>query len=261
MLSPVLVCKWRANRSIRFLWVKYQLDHICEGLTDEQVRGILKSLPHTLHDTYDRISSLIGEQADHICQIVKRVIEWLVNAARGLQGAELVEAIAIRDDSTSLKDLDLISNPDRIVQICHNLVSIAPGGAFSFIHYSVREYFVSEHLRTIESQTLRSFFVDVEAAQVRLAKACLTYLCFQDIPNKVIQISGRRKRKAEELCEPPIFAEARKSMFLDYASKHFSHHLSSRAQDDCRVQLLFYRAFRKPSTESSFELAAELGHD
>ena len=174
--------------SIRFLWVNYQLDHICEGLTDKQIQSILQTLPHTLHETYDRILELIVQQGDRIRQMVHRIVEWVLNARRRLYCAELLEAIVIQDNARCLTDLDLTSNLERVIQACHNLVFIAPGGTVSFIHYSVREYFVSEHLRVIESHALRSFFIDVETAQVRLTKACLTYLCFQGVSDDLTQI-------------------------------------------------------------------------
>ena len=257
--------KAKTNTTIRFLWAKYQLDHVCEGLTDKQIRDILQTLPPTLYGTYDRILTLIEQQSDRVRQVVKRIIAWLANATRRLHCAELLEAIAIEDDSKSLKDLDIISNPERVIQICHNLVSLAPDGTVSFIHYSIREYFVSEHLQTIDNHALRSFFVDVEIAQVRLAKACLIYLCFEGITGDLTQLCG--------LGNPKVTPN---HTFLEYAGVHGIYHLSSRAQDDVQIQMLFYRAFQRDlclrlaernliklssgdEAESSFQLAAKLG--
>ena len=165
----------------RFLWVKYQLDHLCEQMSDIQIRKALQGLPETLYSHYDRVLALINKQSKTSRDIARSTIRWLACAARRLHQTELVEALAITQTTKSWHDLDIITNPERIVHACHNLVSRSTDGMISFVHYSVQEYFVTDHLRTIETSDLRSFYVDLELTHQSLAIACLVYLSFHDI--------------------------------------------------------------------------------
>ena len=156
--------------------MKYQLDHICEQMTEREILGALEKLPETLHGHYDRVVGLIAKQSKTVRDIARRVIECLSCCARRLSTFELLEAIALEESTKSLSDLDIIPNPERIVQACHNLVAIGSDCTVSFSHYSVQEYFVSDHLRCFPDLNLRYFSMDLAKIHFRMGLICLISL-------------------------------------------------------------------------------------
>lgn len=229
-----------------FLWVKYQLDYLCEQLTEKAIFAALDHLPETLQGHYDRVVDLINKQSKPVRDIARHVIEWLACSARMLYCTELLEAIAVLDGLESLGDLDVILDPERLVHACHNLVSISSEGRVSFVHYSVREYFTSEHLKHSINASLRPYYLNIDSVLFRRGTTCLAYLCLKN---------------------------SNQGSFWRYAAKYFPHHLNDRCtegMDLFQVVKLFQRAFSYDiatkhagiygrRAQSAIELAAQLG--
>ncbi|KAL6704784.1 hypothetical protein ACN47E_007588 [Coniothyrium glycines] len=212
-----------------FLWVKYHLDHLCDQVTDQRILGELISLPETLHEHYDRIMRMINGRTPGVRTLVRKVVQYLSCAGRKLHWKELLEAVAIQDTSSSFHDLDIISSPDRVLHACHNLIEISADGAISFVHYSVQEYFVSDHLRSSADSGARQFHVDLGSAHLALATTSLKYLSFPDVLEDFASDPVWIEKDFPDVMSPSsrTDTESLKSRaFLPYAAEYLAFHLT-----------------------------------
>ncbi|KAF7927382.1 uncharacterized protein EAE97_010057 [Botrytis byssoidea] len=151
-----------------FLWVTCQLDALKRCPTPAMLRKTLKSLPRTLHATYDRMLSNIHED---YTDIVVAALKWLVICREKVTIHELAEAVAAGIDSKSSFDVDnRFENPDELLDILGSLVTLNKDDGrhnefqdelmhdlcrvtdtyyreyVQLSHFSVREYLISSHL-------------------------------------------------------------------------------------------------------------------
>ncbi|KAF5877715.1 uncharacterized protein Bfra_002082 [Botrytis fragariae] len=147
-----------------FLWVTCQLDALKRCPTPAMLRKTLKSLPRTLHATYERMLSNIHED---YTDIVVAALKWLVICHEKLTIRELAEAVAAGIDSKSSFNINnRFGNPDELLEILGSLVTLNndDGRHDEFLyhlsevtdthhreyvqlsHFSVREYLTSTHL-------------------------------------------------------------------------------------------------------------------
>ncbi len=104
-----------------FRWAVCQLDTIHRCLTPAMVRAELKTLPQTLHETYDRILLSV----DQLHQpFVRSALRWLAFSARRLTLPELSEACAI-DPAADDFDPELVrlNDDSTILELCGALVT------------------------------------------------------------------------------------------------------------------------------------------
>ncbi|KAF7930587.1 uncharacterized protein EAE98_004987 [Botrytis deweyae] len=146
-----------------FLWVTCQLDALRRCPTPAMLRKTLKSLPRTLHATYERMLSNIHED---YTDIVVAALKWLVICQEGLTLNQLAEAVAAGIDSKSSFNIDnRFGNPRELLDILGSLVTLIEDGRISYwlasdgktitpiytefvqlSHFSIREYLTSTHL-------------------------------------------------------------------------------------------------------------------
>ncbi|THV43912.1 hypothetical protein BGAL_0817g00010 [Botrytis galanthina] len=105
-----------------FLWVTCQLDALKRCPTPAMLRQTLKSLPRTLHATYERMLSNIHED---YTDIVVAALKWLEICREKLTIHELAEAVAAGIDSKSSFNVDnRFKNPDELLDILGSLVTL-----------------------------------------------------------------------------------------------------------------------------------------
>ncbi|TGO69380.1 hypothetical protein BELL_0776g00030 [Botrytis elliptica] len=98
-----------------FLWVTCQLDALRRCPTPAMLRKTLKSLPRTLHATYERMLSNIHED---YTDIVVAALKWLVICQEDPTLNQLAEAVAAGIDSKSSFNIDnQFGNPDELLDI------------------------------------------------------------------------------------------------------------------------------------------------
>ncbi|SPO01972.1 uncharacterized protein DNG_04645 [Cephalotrichum gorgonifer] len=170
-LKPRIMHSLTSRANGMFLWVKYQLDIIFEQFTEAGIVETLNDLPETLHGHYDRVLKAIDSQSRPVRELAIDALWCVAGSLRRLHGTELAAAISgFRDPRAGLlPGID----PKGIVQACHNLLVVSPDGTIGFAHYSVLEYFTSEHLQTQESFRLRSYAVDLDDCRFRVTLTCL----------------------------------------------------------------------------------------
>ena len=131
-----------------------------------------------MYETYDRKVAKI--EAGQTSILVARTFQWIIAALRPLSIQEIQEAIAVDQDDTCWI-MDKLSHPDKIIGSCQNLVILHEDGKLSFAHHTVRSFLLSR-----KPQTLRSpLTFDLEAANIRAALVCVTYLSFTDFEAQI----------------------------------------------------------------------------
>ena len=143
-----------------------------------------------MYETYERKVAKI--EAGQTSKLAATTLQWITSAVRPLSLGEIQEAVAFDQDDTCW-NVDKLPHPDKIIGSCQNLVILHEDGKLSFAHHTVRSFLLSRRSRTWRS----SLSFDLEAANMRAAMVCVTYLCFTDFeaqiahrPQEVVQPIG-----------------------------------------------------------------------
>ena len=155
----------------RFRWVACQLDALRKCAKLSELRHTLNSLPKTLDDTYERILLGIDESWR---DDVYRVLQWLCFALRDITLSEVVDALAVTSvDGPRFDPDERYADPRDILTRCSSLVTATYGDVLRLAHFSVKEYLVSDHLR---SGRARLYAIIESNAHETIAQTCLAYL-------------------------------------------------------------------------------------
>jgi ankyrin repeat protein len=165
----------------RFRWVFCQLEALRHCLAP-RVLHMLKELPETLDETYERILRDINKaNRDH----ARRLLQCLAVAVRPLRVAELAEVLAIDFGTTSRGGTSKLNTDWRwedqqeaVLSTCSSLISIVDekgSQIVQFSHFSVKEFLTSSRIAG-SSADISPFRVLLEPAHTILAKACLVVL-------------------------------------------------------------------------------------
>ena len=170
-----------ANLFIRFLWVTFQLDELCEAYSDAMIRATLQNLPQGLIETYKRILNKISKHAKRIT-MVKKIFHWTACARRPLLIAELKEAIAFDTTDTSWDIEKIPTDENFIISACGNLVNLDDDKSIRFAHHTVQQFLIADLEDGISTHpfNFKLFKADVWVGQI-----CITYLLFSDFETQI----------------------------------------------------------------------------
>src|SRR6266446_1772557 len=167
----------------RFRWVFCQLEALRQCLAP-RVRHMLKELPETLDETYERMLRNINKANwDH----AHRLLQCLTIAVRPLHVAELAEVLAVdfgtaTGEGTSRLNSDWRweDHQEAVLSACSSLISIVNDDDYSsqvvqFSHFSVKEFLTSSRIADLSAGVSR-FHILLGPAHTILAKACLGVL-------------------------------------------------------------------------------------
>jgi hypothetical protein len=143
---------------------------------------MLKELPETLDETYERILRDINKaNRDHAC----RLLQCLTVAVRPLRVAELAEVLAIDFGTASRGERSKLNTDWRwedqqeaVLSTCSSLISIVDekgSQIVQFSHFSVKEFLTSSRIVS-SSGDVSPFHILLEPAHTVLAEACLAVL-------------------------------------------------------------------------------------
>ena len=143
---------------------------------------MLKELPETLDETYERILRDINKaNRDH----AHRLLQCLTVAVRPLHVAELAEVLAVdfgpayRGGTSKLNtDWRWEDQQEAVLSTCSSLISVVDekgSQIVQFSHFSVKEFLTSSRI-TGSSSDVSPFHIHFEPAHTILAKACLVVL-------------------------------------------------------------------------------------
>ena len=165
----------------RFRWAFCQLQALRHCLAP-RVRHMLKELPETLDETYERILRDINKaNRDH----AHRLLQCLTVAVRPLHVAELAEVLAVdfgtasRGGTSELNtDWRWEDQQEAVLSTCSSLISIVNDEGsqiVQFSHFSVKEFLTSSRIAG-SSVDVSPFHIVLEPAHTVLAEACLVVL-------------------------------------------------------------------------------------
>ena len=129
------------NLTIRFHWVRCQLDTINKCTTEKAIDSALKTLPKDIDETYERILLKIIGEGEEISNTAEKILVWLVGAMRPLKLPELEEALMVEPGMVELNTSARLIDPNDILTICGSLVeefSDRNGLRVRLSHYTVR---------------------------------------------------------------------------------------------------------------------------
>ena len=143
------------------------------------VRRILKELPDSLDETYERILKEIRKpNQGHAYQL----LQCLVSAVRPLRVEELAEVLTFDFSSDGIPKLNLEwrweDQEEAVLSACSSLVIIVKDGdsrIVQFSHFSVKEFLTANRLAE-PTRDVSRYHIRLEAAHTILAEACLGVL-------------------------------------------------------------------------------------
>jgi hypothetical protein len=147
------------------------------------VRRILKELPDSLDETYERILREIRKpNQGHAHQL----LQCLVAAVRPLRVEELAEILAFDFNAEGIPKLNLgwrwKDQEEAVMSACSSLVIIVKDGdsrIVQFSHFSVKEFLTAKRLAE-PIKDVSHYHIRLEAAHTILAQACLGVLLLLD---------------------------------------------------------------------------------
>ncbi|KAL6714020.1 hypothetical protein ACLMJK_008514 [Lecanora helva] len=173
--SDEIVRRLTSGADGMFLWVSCQMDQLSHANSTAGLHIILDSLPHGLFETYERILIDISPENE---TLARRALRWLAHAPTPMSLEELIEAIAIDKNSSSLADLQKLFEPEYVYQICGSLVRLSEStGLLTLAHKSVYEYLTISNQKACAPIQYR---IPKAESMMVLIKTCLTYLSFRD---------------------------------------------------------------------------------
>jgi hypothetical protein len=169
------------NNDARFRWAVCQLDALGKCVNQKMLQEALAGLPPNLDQTYDRILAAIDEDYS---QYALRILQWLTFSARPLLIDEVAEVVAIDAKRDPAFDCDeVLEDPLEVLNICSSLVTMAVDNSnlrgrssrqvVALAHYSVKEYLVSDKIRTGKAAR---FGMQDNVCHDAMAASCLGYL-------------------------------------------------------------------------------------
>ena len=185
--------------SIRFLLARLHLDSLIAKTTLRKVRSALKSLPEELDGMYDQVLERIRNQGPERAELALKVLGWIRYAARPLTLLEIQHALAIEPGDACF-DEDGIPKMELVLSVCAGIVTVRENHIMGLVHYTAQEYLE------------RRAFDYLPNAQTEIARACLTYISFDEF--------------AQGPCLDDEIFELRLKDYplLQYASKYWPHH-------------------------------------
>lgn len=157
---------WASSNYYRFLLAQLHMDSLQEVGSPKAVRRALGRLPEDLDATYERAMQRIAAQGAHDKLYAELILQWISFATRQLSVDELLEALAVEEDTEEL-DRSNILDAELLTSVCCGLVIVDQmSKVVRLVHFSTQEYF-----RRVRS-------VRFPRAQEQISRTCLTYLLY-----------------------------------------------------------------------------------
>ena len=154
------------------------------------LRQVLKTLPKSLRETYERILVNIDEL---YTEDAFRTLQWLCFSTHPILLSEMVEALVIDLTNNRFLPERRLPDPSDVLTICSSLVSVTTESrrdrdsgktvsveVLRLAHYSVKEYLMSDRIKGTLS---RYYWMSKIPASISLTQSCLVYLLYLQRPN------------------------------------------------------------------------------
>ncbi|KAH9069639.1 hypothetical protein EDB83DRAFT_2582967 [Lactarius deliciosus] len=176
-----------------FRWVFCQLEMLRNCLP-HNVQRVLRELPRSLDETYERILREIGKVNPDQAY---RLLQCLAVATRPLRVDELAEVLAL--DFDGAKDGIPVLNSDwrwdeqGVLSTCSSLIVVVDDESsktrvVQFAHFSVKEFLTSDRLANL-APDVSFFHIRLEPAHTVIVQACLAILLESDSKDRATSSS------------------------------------------------------------------------
>ncbi|KAJ7019278.1 ankyrin repeat-containing domain protein [Mycena alexandri] len=211
------ICSGIAQRSDgMFLLARFHLDSLTELNTIKAVRQALNHLPVDLDSTYDDITDRINRQKESDKKLAWLALSWIIHAKRPLRPSELIEALAVEPDTTTL-DPDNILEMDIILFVCTGLLIVTgKDNIVRLAHYTTQGY-----LERVQARE----FLD---AATDITRTCITFLSFD------VFVQEQDVRSRRDLDSP------HQHPFLGYAVQYTLIHARGRPESEISPLILSF---------------------
>ena len=169
----------------RFLWVKLQIEQLCENLTEEEALQSLQHLPQDLNATYSQIMSKLFNSRNGTWRMstLRKLLPWMLCARRPLKLVELLEAYAI-EISNNYSDARRIPNDaENLLQAFGSLACYNKHTkTVMFVHRSAKDFFLDGSFRICELADGASipWEINISQAENEVGELCTMYLLLPD---------------------------------------------------------------------------------
>ncbi|KAI9436056.1 hypothetical protein H4582DRAFT_1772629, partial [Lactarius indigo] len=191
-----------------FRWVFCQLE-VLRNCLPQNVQRILRELPNSLDETYERMLREIGKVNPDQAY---RLLQCLAIATRPLRVEELAEVLALDfdrvEDGVPALNSDWRWDDQRqgVLSTCSSLIIVVCDESsktriVQFAHFSVKEFLTSGRLANL-TPDISHFHIRLEPAHTVITQACLAILLQSDFSGSV----------------------GHSSPLLDYAARHWVGH-------------------------------------
>ena len=216
-----------------FLWAVVVIRQLEEVMFFEEPNDVLKGVPQEMEGLYMRSLQILSSETKYK-RLTVSIFNWTICSMRALTTMEMKDALKLDLNQTIAQNLEKV-----LPSLSGHLVSVDPGLRVQIIHQTATAFLTSPDLES-------EFRVDRLKANVSLAKACLTYLCSEEM-----QMQKRR-------CSSVVVTRERSNMLLDYACSYFSEHLH-RATSTHDELLNLLATFLQTNVLTWIEVAARKG--
>jgi ankyrin repeat protein len=216
--------------------VVFQTDYICQQTNAKEMMEAAKSMPPDAKSIYSRTMDQINCQSSNQANQANRILIWLTFACRNLTPQELVEALAVEDNTGSLDPLNK-SSPTTLARICRGLVIVdEKNNIVQLAHRTVQDFLLDLHEKNRPN------------IQNEMCSICLTYLSF-DV------FRGGPSPTTEE-----FFRRDDNHFFLHYACWHLEDHFLWAAPDEALLERMYELITCKPLVESYLQARSSSIH-
>ena len=101
-----------------FLWVRLQIDNICQAKRRSDLRAALHELPRGLEDSYENIFYRILSQIPQYAVFAERIFKWMLYSVEPLTAQAISVAISVEADGSVCDPVDI----PLMIDICQNLI-------------------------------------------------------------------------------------------------------------------------------------------
>ncbi|KAL7266228.1 hypothetical protein RUND412_011235, partial [Rhizina undulata] len=170
-----------------FLWVRFQIEHICKEKLEPAIRKALQRLPKDLKATYSVIWDKVEADTEDNFLLAQRTIKWIICAKSPLTVDEIIEAVSITPMQWAEKPDHASITHTTLLDVCQNLLVLDKElGVLRTAHFSVTEFLLVK-INSAEAHTFA-------------AEVCLTLLCCENHFNNHVN-SSRQTKNYDQLLD------------------------------------------------------------
>ena len=220
-----------AKSSGCFLWAVVVIRQLEEVMFFEETKYVLEEVPEEMEGLYMRGLQILSTKPKYK-HLAVSILNWTVCSMRALTTLELKEALKLDINQTIFRNLE-----KAIPSLSGHMVSVDRHSRVQTVHQTATAFLTSPDLDS-------DFRVNKSNGNVSLAKACLRYLCSDEMQTK-----SKRWGSAAVLHE-------RSNVLCDYACSYFSEHLlRATSTNDDLLRLL--TTFLQTNILTWIEIAAQ----